>query len=421
MKNNVSDGISIFGRSSIYGASLIASEFNDSLIVIWGPRGCTSQMLEAMIFQRQQYEYYHFPVSETDILTNGISTLKKYLLPLVAGSIMTGPMFLLLGDAPQLTTEDVEGVVDSNISQEYPVVFVETGFKGDHYYGINETLYKTVKRLCREKRPTRHNVVNLIPEVGMSPQWRGDAIEIARILKKIGFDTNILPNRLTIDQVANFSEASCTILLNPNIGRKAAEYFKENFNIPVFVPANMPIGLLGTRLWLEEFMEFSGKSSEDIRQVINEENIKFFTSMRPALREENYNVKVNILRKSKFLVCDEQYRALQWCRMLTEEYSFSGGYVFPTSSLGEEPDAATNDNIRIIDDIPALISCCESEETVLVFGSDWINELIGRDHHNKVLCINSPVVKKITFSPRPYFGFNGALNLLEDSLNSIIY
>ena len=89
----ISNSMPIYQRGSLYGATLIASEFDDSQIIAWGPRGCTSQMLEAMQLQRQQFDYNHFPVSEAELLTNSLPTLKKNLIEKVEGHHFNGPMF----------------------------------------------------------------------------------------------------------------------------------------------------------------------------------------------------------------------------------------------------------------------------------------------------------------------------------------
>jgi nitrogenase molybdenum-iron protein beta chain len=417
--------LSLHQRSSIYGASLVASEFDDSNIVIWGPRGCTSQVLEAMNTQRQQFDYYHYAVTEADILTNGISTLKEKLLPMVEGCINKGPLFLFLGDATQLTSEDVEGFVNNNISDKFPIVYVETGFKGDSYYGINETLFKVFKRLCKEPKSKDTKLINLIPEVGLSPQWRSDAIEISRILEALGFKVNIIPNRSSIKKVSEITEASLTILLNRNIGNKAASYLKDKYGIPVFATNTIPVGFLGTKLWLEQLNEFLGGTITGITDLVQEEEQNFYTKVRPGLREENYNIRVNKIRLSKFVICDELFRAKEWSRVLKEEFCFEGGYVFPTTkyegTMDDKSYGYLHGKVEVFDDLSQLLEKFTCEDTILILASDWVNELNENGFKDKLVISNNPVIKKIVLESCPYMGFKGMTFLLQDILNSIEY
>lgn len=409
----------LYQRGSLFGASLVASELDDSNIVVWGPRGCTSQIFDAMFMQRQEYRYHHYTASEADILIDGISALKRGLLPQIAAYVMKGPLFLFLGDAPQLTTENVEEFVQSNVSGGFPIVYVGTGFKGDYYEGINETLYKLTKKFCTQKITSQRNLINLIPEVGTSPQWRGNVEEISRILAKLGFEVNVIVNKSSIQDIAKMAAASYTLLLNSKIGNETAKFLQDKFDIPALTTRNMPIGHMGTELWLKELANCVDGPMPDIEEIIEQEKVHYFLKMKPALREENYNFKINIIRTSKFLICDEFNRALQWSRFLINEFNCKGGYIFPTTGF-DQNRLNECEGVEIIKDTLSLISCCEDKDIALVLGSDWINELLQQKIDN-LICVSSPVVKKITLISKPYYGFRGALHFLEDVLNCVDY
>ncbi len=411
--------VPLYQRGTMYGANLVASEFDDSQIVVFGPRGCSSQVLESQLAQRQECHFRSYPVSQADVLTNGISALKRTLLPHIAAYGVKGPLFLFLGDAPRVTSEDIEGFVETCLPPRFPIVYVEAGFRGGYYAGINEALYKTVKRFCTEKKATNRRLLNLIPDVGTSPHWRGSARELARVLEKLGVEVNVFPNRNEIPDLARLTDASATVLVNPEIGMRAAALLQDRFGIPVCAPKNMPIGLMGTELWLKEIAELTGILSSHVDEIIEQETVEYFLDMKPALRDDNYNTRIDVIRASKFLICDEINRALQWSRVLVNEFDMGDGYVFPTERPDEGAPAA-REGVTVIDDTASLRSLCEDPEVGVVLGSDWITELLQRKL-DKLVCVSNPVVKTITLVSKPYYGFRGALHFLEDVLNGVTY
>lgn len=412
----------IYNRASLYGASLVASEFDDSNILVWGPRGCTSQVLEAMNLQRQQFDYYHCKVNQADILTNGISVLKNKLESMVEGYINKGPLFVMLGDATLLTSENVEGLIESNIEKDFPLIFVETGFKGDSYYGINEAMYKTIDRLATNKQVKKYKKINIIPEVGLSPSWRGDAEEIKRIVEALGYEVNILFSRSSIGDFRNCSDASYTILINENIGFKAAKLLQSRFNIPVFKSSIFPIGLDNTDRWLKQLQEFLDIPINNTLKEKEEE--LFFTITRPALREESYITKVNLIRKNNAVIMDYSNKSTKWAEALISELGFNKVFIFNIDSCSSNTDFIDENilyKIEFIEDFKSLIEQINSDDTLIVLSSDYINEIEGINTKDKVVTTISPTVRKVTFISRPYLGYKGFINFLEDLINKITY
>ncbi|WP_297425279.1 nitrogenase component 1 [Clostridium sp.] len=412
----------IYNRASLYGASLVASEFDDSNIFVWGPRGCTSQVLEAMNLQRQQFDYYHCKVNQADILTNGISVLKNKIISMVDGYINKGPLFVMLGDATLLTSENVEGVIENNIAKDFPLIFIETGFKGDSYYGVNEAMYKTIDRLVTLKQEKNNKKINIIPEVGLSPSWRGDAEEIKRIVEALGFEGNILFNRTSISDFKKCSEAAYTILVNENIGYKAAELLQSRFNIPVFKSSIFPMGLKNTDKWLKQLQEFLDIPIND--EIKEKEEEIFFTITRPALREESYNTKVNIIKRNNAVIMDCANKSIKWAEVLVNELNFNKVFIFNTDNLNsntDDMDISILNRIEFVEDFKSLIERINRDDTAIVLSSDYINQIEEINTKDKVVTTISPTVRKVTFISKPYLGYRGFINFLEDLVNKITY
>lgn len=413
---------SLFERGSLFGATLVASEFDDSNILIWGSRGCTSQVVEAMALQRQQYDYYHFPVTEADLLTNGLSTLKKNLLPMLDGIENCGPFFLFLSDSTLLTNEDLEGFIEGNIRPDYPLIFAETGFKGKMYYGINEAIHSIFKRFATEKVDTIEKRLNIIPAVGLTPDWRGEAREVARIMSSLGYTCHISPCKSSIEDIQKLTEAEATLLVNPNIGEKAAQYLKDRFNIPYFSPKELPIGLVGVENWLNNVADFLDVDSEDIKKIHQKELDNCLVTIRPALREENYNIKVNKIKKSKFIVCDEYNKANSYAKFLVEEVQFDSGYVFYTTNESKKIQDIPRYTEQIdTENFEKLLEKISNDDVIIVLAADCVKDLIPAKHKDKIICVSHPATKQITFVEKTYLGYNGVLHLLEKILNTIVY
>ncbi|MHC1682688.1 MAG: nitrogenase component 1 [Clostridiaceae bacterium] len=422
MNNNIYSAI--YKRASLYGASLVASEFDDSNIVVWGPRGCTSQVLEAMNFQRQQFDYYHYKANQADIITNGVSVLRNKLVSMVEGYISKGPLFVMLGDATLLTSEDIDGLIKNNVKNDFPLIFIETGFKGDSIYGINEAIYKTVERLVTERKEKNPKKINIIPEVGLSPSWRGDAEEIKRIVEELGYEGNILFNRTSVEEFKNCSDAICTILINENIGFKAAQMLQDKFNIAVFKSSIFPIGLKNTAKWIGQLQEFLNIPVNNHLKEKEEEI--FFTLTRPALREENYNIKVNLIRKNNVVIMDYSNKSTKWAEVLIDELNFNKAFIFnlDNDTCVKSPNnisESISNEIEFISEFDSLLERINREDTLIVLSSDYINEIEGVSIKDKILTTISPTVKKVTFVSKPYLGYRGLINFLEDLVNKITY
>jgi nitrogenase molybdenum-iron protein beta chain len=328
----------------------------------------------------------------------------------------------MLGDATLLTSENVEGLIETNIDKEFPIIFIETGFKGDSYYGINEAMYKTVERLVSEKKEKDIKKINIIPEVGLSPSWRGDAEEIKRLVGEMGYKANILFNRSTIDDFINCSDASYTLLINENIGFKAADLLQSRFDIPVFKSSILPLGLSNTGKWLKQLQEFLSIPSNS--ELKDKEEEAFFTITRPALREESYRTKVSLIQKSTAVVMDCSNKSAKWAQVLIDELDFKKVFIFNTDY--EKIDMGTIDKniyekIELINDFNDMVDRINSKDTLIVLSSDYINELEGIETKDKVVITAYPAIKKVTFISRPYLGYRGFICFLEDLINKIIY
>jgi nitrogenase molybdenum-iron protein alpha/beta subunit len=255
--------------------------------------------------------------------------------------------------------------------------------------------------------------------VGTAPQWRGNAEELARLLTKAGFTVHIVPFKSAVWDVEKMSAANYTILVNPQIGKAAAELLHERFNIPALIPQNLPLGLVGTEGWLREICAATDMVSSIIDKIIDQEKDDYYATIKSSLREDNYNLRVNIIRNSKFLICDEYERAMQWSKVLLKELTFTGGYLFPTIKP-HQVDPAKHEQLEVINELARLKECCEDKEVALVFASDWLNEFLERKLP-KLVIITNPVIKKITLVSKPYYGFRGAIHFLEDCLNQLDY
>ncbi|MBI3180944.1 MAG: hypothetical protein HYZ28_02240 [Myxococcales bacterium] len=413
-------GGALYKRGSLYGASLVASEFEEPNILIWGPRGCSSQVVEATNNQRHLYDMYHFRVTQADMMMNGMATVTPQLLSMVRGCNVPGPLFFFLGDATALISEDLESLIESRISPDFPIIYVETGFKGDYRYGINETVFRLVQRLCRKKTERDPKRLNLIPEVGINPQWRADAAEVARILGKFGYTVSIAPCRSQLSDIADMTRASRTLLMNPDVGKKAAQYLSDTHDIPFFVPKKLPIGVWGTKLWLDEVAGFLGIGAEAVSKVHYEEEAEFFFIVRPGLREERYHVRANTIRESAFVVCDDRHRASQWARTMMEELQFKRGWIFPTWVGEAAPEEVRGVEVLPEGDLPSLTAHCSRPEVRVLLGADWVDELLEGRTKCKAIPIANPMSRRISLGARPYFGYRGMLNVVEDALNSVV-
>ncbi|WP_303806465.1 nitrogenase component 1, partial [Ruminococcus flavefaciens] len=133
-------------------------------------------------------------VGENDIVFGGAQKLDDLIKSSLA--VLKGDLYVVLtGCSGELIGDDVESVVRKYQEQGFPIVHAETGgFKGTNITGHEIVVESIIDQYVGDYDGEKEQgLVNLWFDVPYFHQnWRGDYLEIVRILKASGLKVNVL-------------------------------------------------------------------------------------------------------------------------------------------------------------------------------------------------------------------------------------
>jgi nitrogenase molybdenum-iron protein beta chain len=165
-------------------------------------------------------------------------------------TVITGCMTDIIGD-------DVKSIVSDYQRNGKPLIVAETGgFKGNSYHGYDLILKALISQYVQQdlpKDPKEVNLLGLVP--ALDPFWRGNLIELKRLLTELGLKVNTFFTPFDIlDTLKKSSQASLNIVLSDIYGREAAGAYEEFHRIP-FLNQPLPIGPTATGEFLDTVAE----------------------------------------------------------------------------------------------------------------------------------------------------------------------
>lgn len=160
-------------------------------------------------------------------------------------AVLTGCMTDIIGD-------DVRSVVQQFQARGKSVVFAETGgFKGDSSVGY-ELLWEALARQHVEATTTKNpRLVNLLGFVpAQDVFWRGNLLELKRLLEALGFEVNAFLTPFDRPEaLKTASSAALNLVFSDVHGHRAARAFVEEHSVPWTITP-LPIGPTATASFL---------------------------------------------------------------------------------------------------------------------------------------------------------------------------
>ncbi|MDP4179387.1 MAG: nitrogenase component 1, partial [Bacillota bacterium] len=196
--------------------------------------------------------------------------------------IVDGDLFVVLsGCTAELVGDDVGSVVKKYQKKGYPIVFAETGgFKGNNLIGheivIQAIIDQFVGNYSGEKEK---GLINLWFEVPyFNTNWRGDYIELKRILEGAGFKVNVLfgsENKGT-EEWKTVPKAQFNLVVSPWIGLKTAKHLEKKYGQPYLHIPIIPIGEEATTEFLRKVVDFAQIDKEKSEAFIKQEERRYY-------------------------------------------------------------------------------------------------------------------------------------------------
>jgi nitrogenase molybdenum-iron protein alpha/beta subunit len=369
-------------------------------------------------------------MSAKDAVFGGENTLLAALLETMNPYDRAGPKIVTGTCTPEVIGDDYGGIVD-RVNENLPIIAVSGGFKGNHYYGINETLLQLVKKFADPYAFPEPGMVNVVGNIGGSRGWRADVADVKRTLELLGLKVNLLACNSKLDDIRNSSMAEATILINPEIGFDAAKYLQTTFDRKIIISdMGLPLGLRGTESLIRLVAKELNVDNEKLETVLTSEEETVRIKLKPTLSDSLFVEKTCTLKNMKVAIVAEGVIALSWARFLKEEMDVNpvliGMRSVINSNIKLHSDltmwASNNsDDVITIHDIQAdmVEQALNDIRPDITFGSSIEYEFVKKANLGSFVHIANPNRHFITLNEYCHGGFSGVVNIVEQVLNAI--
>ncbi|MCL2336444.1 MAG: nitrogenase component 1 [Firmicutes bacterium] len=325
--------------------------------------------------------------------------------------IVNSPGAALIGD-------DLRGIAAGAITDK-PVIVVETpGFSSDICTGYETGVNALLRQLPLEPSgPIAPRTVNMLGLSIYHRNYLGDIRELKRLLALGGISVNcVLGADCDLQSIRRLPQAALNIVIHPEYGLKTARYLQERFGTTYYVCAGPPIGFAATETFIHDLCGQLAVDDAACRTDCG----------RARARAYPFISRVNALTglpKGVPFAVEGTY---------SELYAYLS---FLVRYLGMIPDCVSVQNPGsdcFRDRLTALCAEFGALESLerdmmqtnaeLVFGSGGtIAGLKLRQHQFTGIETCLPTLGYIDVIPKTHLGVRGALTLVEQVLNGILY
>ena len=368
-------------------------------------------------------------VGENDIVFGGAKKLDALLQSSIA--LYDSDLFVVLtGCSGELVGDDVGSVVRKYQEAGYPVVAAETGgFKGTNLNGHEIVVKAIIDQYVGEQpdTPKKKGLINLWFEVPyFNTNWRGDYLELVRILKASGFQVNVLfgPQSGGAKEWKKIPQAQFNLVVSPWVGVGIAEHLKTKYNQPYLHIPVIPVGEEATTAFIRQVVEFAGIDPKKSEKFIKEEAdlyYYFLDSFADFFSEYWFGLP------SRFAVVGDSATNLAYSKFLADQIGLVPVKQIITDNPPERFREAIAEQFRNISEgvsiepefledgylVEQSLDTADFGPSVpLILGSTWEGDVAKRK--NALLIeIAAPSSEKVVINGS-YIGYRGALQLLED-------
>jgi nitrogenase molybdenum-iron protein beta chain len=343
--------------------------------------------------------------------------------------IMEGELFVVItGCAAELVGDDVESVVKEYQDKGYPVVSAEIpGFKGNNLYGHEEVVKAIINQYVGDSNVRKSKkLINLWFDAPyFNTFWKGDTIELKRVLEGAGFDVNVFfgSESAGVSEWKNIPEAAFNLVVSPWLGLSIAEHLEKKYNQPYLHFPIIPIGEEATTEFLRKVVEFAGIDPEISEKFIAKESKRYYYFLEhfaeffsefwfglPARFATVGDAAYN-LAFTKFLA--DQIGLIPVKQIITD--NTPKRHREAIAEIYRNISEGVSIEVEFIEDGYVVEKKIEQSDfgtgAPLILGSSW--ELDVSKKLNALLVEIGPPATEVVVLNRCYVGYNGALALIE--------
>jgi nitrogenase molybdenum-iron protein beta chain len=406
-------------KCAIFGISQVVGEIKGGTVLVHGPKGCAFPAFEATHLSQVRFNYSE--MCEKSVIFGGEELLRQKLWETYHDNTAT-LMGVVSTCSSEIIGDDIEGVIGSAALPIPVLKFEGVGFKRTHRQAIDHAMTVLFKSLL-PKREKSDGSINLVCHVGAHSRWKDDCAELQALLRRVGRPVRALFLDSDLSDFGDAASADLTVLASPDIGDEAARVLKRKTKTPYIAPPP-PIGLERTVEWLMAVSEAVGEplSRDEVDAVAEETRQRFWT----GLGRVNSQRPFDKVKTCNIAIVAEPVLAEAYAHLMANELESPPGLAILKTTTPDEPMVrelaakfpsacrvvTTGDNARIEGELTAF-------KPDILLGNDLDFIKYRRSGPTAYVGISYPSARRIHLNPRSYWGFDGALNFVEDLINAV--
>jgi nitrogenase molybdenum-iron protein beta chain len=367
-------------------------------------------------------------VGENDVVFGGAKKLDALIKSSLA--VYDGDLFVVLtGCSGELVGDDVDSVVRKYRESGYPVVHAPVGgFKGTNLTGHEIVVKSIIDQYVGDYNgEKKQGLINLWFEAPyFNTNWRGDYLELVRILRAAGLKVNVLfgPQSGGAKEWKNIPKAQFNLVVSPWLGLDIAKHLEQKYNQPYLHIPTIPIGEEATTEFIRKVVEFAGITPTKSEKFIKEESelyYYFIDSFSDFFSEYWFGLP------SRFAVVGDSAYTTAYTKFLADQIGLVPVKQIITDNPPEKYRTALTEHFKNISEgvstgvefiedgylvEKSLDSADFGSSVPLILGSTWESD-VAKKKKALLIEIAPPASERVVVNGS-YIGYRGALNLVQD-------
>ncbi|QHI73631.1 nitrogenase component 1 [Aminipila terrae] len=340
--------------------------------------------------------------------------------------IVNSPGASLIGD-------DLKGIAEE-FCENIPCVFIQTpGYSKTVCEGFEYSLIQLFTQLLErgwiKKKAEKENhgshlkkVVNLLGISIIHKHFEGDIQELKRLLNMCGIQVNaVLSCDLTLESLKEAGNADLNIVINPEYGLNIAAYLKQEFGTPYYLCEGMPVGFKAVEGFIKDICRFLETDHEGMEQFL-EESEK--ARARAYIFLSRLNSLTGLPKGVPFAVEGNWSECYSYVTFLVEYF----GMVAESISILNASYDPGNMQLKLREFLKLHSMEASLENNILetnselVFASaNTIAKLKLTELRFSGIEISLPTMGYVDVIPKTHIGIKGALLLIEQVINGMMF
>lgn len=412
------------------GALLAVESFSDGCAVLHGPGGCRNYhtFLSSMCYPRanpgdfkkysQQYFFGQSRIPCTfideDNYINGSDKKLEECIPLICNMndcfdvFIKSPGAALIGDN---ITDSIERSGFTNKAMAIEESLISQPFSASYDHTIKSILeWKSPK-----KKTTIPNTVNIIGLPISSNDWEDALNDLRLMLNEMGIDVISSPGAgCSSSDLERSTAAEFNVCVSPEYCSRVASFYDKEYGIPtIFSEMGAPVGFDATEGWANNIAEKMEADTSIMTKHVHKYRERAFKRINGSL----YSQSTKCCRFTIMTDSSVMYPLMKWL------YSY---LCMVPVSISADPGADKNmiaSTIKFLEDtglkeawyndpaankVDFMFTDGQTAETQMMMGNC-----------RKGVDIALPNLSRANFIPRPIYGLNGSLFILDEIFNNL--